>query len=481
MFLRRAKEAAGRNIGSEPDLRALPAVDRLIEAISASGAGADPHPLRAAAARRVIDDARVSVRAGGPLPSVEALAAAAARLLREGRRRRVVAVINASGVLLHTNLGRAPMSPRAMAAVAEVSSGYSNLEFDLAQGRRGSRYDHARELLTTLTGAEAALVVNNNAAAVLLALATQARGREVVISRGELIEIGGEFRIPDIMSESGAVLREVGTTNRTHLKDYRGALSERTGAILKVHPSNYQVVGFVKSVPARELAALAHEGYGEGSRPLPLIHDVGSGLLRRRIAGRELPWLAEEPTVEEALADGADIVTFSGDKLLGGPQAGIIVGAAGALKSMERSPLLRTYRVDKTSLAALEATLLDYLEGREADLPLWSMALADATEIEARAAALQGELASLPAKLALAAGYSTTGGGSGPGARIPTVLLEVTSPHRGAAALRAALVAGDPPVVARVEEDHVLLDLRTVAPEQDAAVAEALRRALAAG
>ncbi|HWD08682.1 MAG TPA: L-seryl-tRNA(Sec) selenium transferase, partial [Actinomycetota bacterium] len=407
------------------------------------------------------------------VPSLEALAVAAGRILREGRRRRVVPVINASGVLLHTNLGRAPMSARAMAAVAEVSAGYSNLEFDLAQGRRGSRYDHARELLTTLTGAEAALVVNNNAAAVLLALATQARGREVVISRGELIEIGGEFRIPDIMNESGALLREVGTTNRTHLKDYRAALGERTGAILKVHPSNYQVVGFVKSVPARQLAALAHES------GLLLIHDVGSGLLRRKVAGREFGWLAEEPTVEEALADGADIVTFSGDKLLGGPQAGIIVGTAAALKPMERSPLLRTYRVDKTSLAALEATLLAYLEGAEAELPLWSMALTGAAEIEARAAAIQADLASLPAKLALAPGFSTTGGGSGPGARIPTVLLEVTSLHRAAADLRAALVGGDPPVVARVEEERVLLDLRTVVPGQDRAVAEALRRVLA--
>src|SRR5579883_1031227 len=458
--------------GSEPDLRALPSVDRLIEATIAPGAASDPHPLRAAAARRVIDDARAAVRAGAAVPTLEALAAAAGRLLREGRRHRLIPVINASGVLLHTNLGRAPMSARAMAAVAEVSAGYSNLEFDLAEGKRGSRYDHARDLLTTLTGAEAALVVNNNAAAVLLALATQARGREVIISRGELIEIGGEFRIPDIMSESGAVLREVGTTNRTHLKDYRGALTERTGAILKVHPSNYQVVGFVKSVPARELAALAHEGAGTG--PVPLIHDVGSGLLRRRIAGREFPWLADEPTVEEALADGADVITFSGDKLLGGPQAGIIVGSAAALKPMARSPLLRTYRVDKTSLAALEATLLDYLEGREADLPLWSMALAGPEEIEARAAAIQAGLASLPAKLALAPGFSTTGGGSGPGTRIPTVLLEVTSPRHAPAVLRAALVDDDPPVVARVEEDRLLVDLRTVPPGQDQVVAEAL-------
>ena len=267
-------------------LRGLPQVDRLIEAIGSS----EPHALKAAAARRVVAEARTAVREGAPAPSLPELAAAAGRLLEEGRRRRVMPLVNATGVLLHTNLGRAPLGREAMHAVEAVSTGYSNLEYDLAEGRRGSRYDHARELLTALTGAEAALVVNNNAAAVLLALATLARGREVVISRGELIEIGGEFRIPEILAESGAALREVGTTNRTHLRDYRAAIGDATAALMKVHPSNYQVVGFVKSVPAAELAELAH------SRGLPLINDVGSGLLRRRIGGYEPPWLAGDPT-----------------------------------------------------------------------------------------------------------------------------------------------------------------------------------------
>ncbi|MEA2588436.1 MAG: L-seryl-tRNA(Ser) seleniumtransferase [Actinomycetota bacterium] len=462
--------------------RQLPQVDRLIDALGTNEGAAEPHALKAAAARRVIDEARVAIGEGAPAPSREQLAASATRLLEAGRRRRLVPVVNATGVLLHTNLGRAPMGRRQLDAVEAVATGYSNLEFDLAEGRRGSRYDHARELLTTLTGAEAALVVNNNAAAVLLVLASVARGREVVISRGELIEIGGEFRIPAILQESGATLREVGTTNRTHLRDYREAIGESTAAVMKVHPSNYQVVGFTKSVTGRELAELAHAAPGGG---VPLIHDIGSGLLRHGIGGRQLPWLADEPTVEASLADGADVVTFSGDKLLGGPQAGLIVGRAGIIAAMEHSPLLRTYRVDKTTLAALEATLLAYLEGREEELPLWSMALLAPNEIETRAAAVRSLLLSQPsqggdvdAKVELVDGFSTTGGGSAPTSRIPTVLLEIAPRTRAVAAVRADLIGGDPPVVARLEEDRLVLDLRTVAPEQDATVAEALRRVL---
>ena len=465
--------------------RQLPQVDRLIDALGpagGAGAGGEPHALKAAAARRVIDEARGAIGQGAPAPSMEQLAASASRLLEAGRRRRVVPVVNATGVLLHTNLGRAPMGRCQLDAVAAVATGYSNLEFDLAEGRRGSRYDHARELLTTLTGAEAALVVNNNAAAVLLVLASLvrgARGREVVISRGELIEIGGEFRIPAILQESGATLREVGTTNRTHLRDYREAIGESTAAVMKVHPSNYQVVGFTKSVPARELAELAHAAPGGG---IPLIHDIGSGLLRHSIAGRQLPWLAEEPTVEASLADGADVVTFSGDKLLGGPQAGLIAGRAEIIAAMEHSPLLRTFRVDKTTLAALEATLLTYLEGSEDELPLWSMALLAPSEIEARAAAVRSALlhrgGDVDAKIELVDGFSTTGGGSAPTSRIPTVLLEVAPRTRPVGSVRQALIDGDPPVVARVEGERLVLDLRTVVPEQDAAVIGALRRAL---
>ncbi|MGH2708332.1 MAG: L-seryl-tRNA(Sec) selenium transferase, partial [Actinomycetota bacterium] len=355
----------------------MPQVDRLIDAMGDQA----PHALRAEAARRAVGQARAAALEGLAVPAFEEILASARRHFRMTARRRLVRVINATGVLLHTNLGRAPLGNEAVRAMERISTGYSNLEYDLSKAGRGSRYDHAKDLLVTLTDAEDALVVNNNAAAVLLALSALSRGGEVVISRGELIEIGGEFRIPEILSSSGAVLKEVGTTNRTHLKDYERAIGPATAAIMKVHPSNYRILGFVASVPARDLATLAHH------HGLPFIHDVGGGLLRPRIGGVQPSWLAAEPSVQEAVAEGADVLSFSGDKLLGGPQAGMIVGRAEAISAMAASPLLRTYRVDKTTLAALEATLLAYVEGREAELPLWRMALSDASEIEARAGA----------------------------------------------------------------------------------------------
>jgi L-seryl-tRNA(Ser) seleniumtransferase len=445
------------------ELRKLPRVDRLLERL---GDGL-PHPVAADVVRGALEEARAAIAGGAPAPDAEALLERARQLARVVRRRGVVTVVNATGVLLHTNLGRSPLSAEALEAIGRLGSGYSNLEYDLAAGRRGSRYDHATDLLTTLTGAEAALVVNNNAAAVLLVLASLAKGREVVISRGELIEIGGEFRIPDILAESGGTLVEVGTTNRTHRADYERAITERTGAIMKVHPSNYRVVGFTASVPPGELAALAHE------RGLPLVHDVGSGLLRRRIAAQDVPWLASEPAVTEAVAEGADVVTFSGDKLLGGPQCGVIAGRKEVVDRMRRSPLLRAFRVDKTTLVALEATLAAYLDGREAGLPLWTMGLAPQEEIKARAASLAAELGT-GERVTVADGWSTTGGGSVPGALIPTALIRV-EPRGTAGDLVRALLDHDPPIVARVEEEMVLLDLRTVLPSQDAVVAEALR------
>ncbi|MGH2767782.1 MAG: L-seryl-tRNA(Sec) selenium transferase [Actinomycetota bacterium] len=451
-----------------PELRKLPQVDSLIEAIGKVGA----RPLAAEAARRAIDEARGLVLLGFPAPTLEALAEKARALIRREGRRRLVPVINATGVLLHTNLGRAPLARPALEAVERIAGGYSNLEYDLERGSRGSRYDHARELLTAVTGAEAALVVNNNAAAVLLALAALAAGREVIVSRGELIEIGGEFRIPEILASSGAVLREVGTTNRTHLRDYRQAITDQTAAILKVHPSNYRVVGFVASVPSAELARVAHE------RGLFLIHDLGSGLLRRRVGGGEPPWLAPEPTVADAVVEGADVVTFSGDKLLGGPQAGLLVGRAQPMAAMGRSPLLRALRVDKTRLAALEATLIKYLDGSEAELPLWEMALADAGEVESRAAAVLSKLVGAEAKIELAAGWSTTGGGSLPGGTIATVLIQIAPRQVSPNVLVRRLLANAVPIVARIEEDRVVLDLRTVPPAEDRTVAEALRRLL---
>jgi L-seryl-tRNA(Ser) seleniumtransferase len=452
-------------------LRSLPQVDRLSGSLPQSAAPT----LRVAAARQAIARATELILEGEPAPSFDELVDAAASVLAAQGRRRLRPLINATGVLLHTNLGRAPLSGDALAAVHDVGSGYSNLEFDLAAGKRGSRYEHSAEMLVALTGAEAALVVNNNAAAVLLALAGLSRGREAIISRGELIEIGGEFRIPEIMAESGAVMREVGTTNRTHLKDYVNAITPETAVILKVHPSNYAVSGFTKSVSGRELAELAH------SRGIALIHDVGSGLLSRQAPGGLVSWLKGEPSVVEAVEDGADLVTFSGDKLLGGPQAGILVGRAEAISRLRNSPLLRAFRTDKTTLAALDATLTAYLTGDLLRIPFWRMALTDARELQARAEAVVAGLPSSGAKVQVVPGFSTTGGGSAPTSRIPTSLIRVEPAGRGAQHLAAALLAYEPHVVARIEDGALILDLRTVAPGDDATVAAALGDALEKG
>ena len=462
----------GNSTGAEraDELRNLPQVDRLSGALAQSAAPA----LRVAAARRAISDASAAILAGSPAPSFDQLVEAAADLLAAQRRRRLRPVINATGVLLHTNLGRAPLSEDAMRSVQEVGPGYSNLEFNLAQGKRGSRYDHSAEMLTSLTRAEAALVVNNNAAAVLLALAGLARGKEAIISRGELIEIGGEFRIPEILSESGAVMREVGTTNRTHLKDYEAAIGPETGAILKVHPSNYEVTGFTASVPSRRLAELAR------SRGITFISDVGSGLLTRQLPGGVPSWLGREPAVADAVEEGADVVTFSGDKLLGGPQAGILVGRSEAIGKLLRSPLLRAFRTDKTTLAALDATLAAYVEGEPGRIPFWRMALLPAAQVEERARLVAGGLPVEDAKVEIGPGFSTTGGGSAPSSRIPTSLIRIVPEAGGAQELAAALLASDPPVVARIEDGALLVDLRTVAPEEDQVVARALKQALAA-
>ncbi|MBW3590774.1 MAG: L-seryl-tRNA(Sec) selenium transferase [Actinobacteria bacterium] len=449
-------------------LRLLPQVDRL----SAELDGAAPHALKVQAARRAVAGAGAAVRDGRPAPSFEDLVQIAQSLLHKQQRLGLGPVINATGVLLHTNLGRAPLSADALEAVQEVSRGYSNLEFDLTRGKRGSRYEHCAGTLTTLTGAGAALVVNNNAAAVLLALAGLCAGGEVIISRGELIEIGGEFRIPEIMTQSGAVMREVGTTNRTHLRDYENALNENTAAILRVHPSNYEVTGFTASVPAWELAKLAKR---HGRR---FINDVGSGLLSRQIGAVAPAWLSKEPSVTHAVKEGADLVTFSGDKLLGGPQAGIIVGTLEAVARLRRIPWLRTFRTDKTALAALDATLTAYLRGEPELLPLWRMALASAESVAERARQLASTLSQSPAEIQVTEGSSTTGGGSAPGSRIPTALLRVEPADTGSRQIADRLLAHDPPVVGRIEDAAVIVDLRTVQPHEDAVVGAALVEAL---
>ncbi|HEX2236031.1 MAG TPA: L-seryl-tRNA(Sec) selenium transferase [Actinomycetota bacterium] len=451
-------------------LRALPSVDRVLGALTPRR-----HAASVNAARRAIDEARAAVRSGAKAPSFDDVVRRAEAIAVEDERAALRPVLNATGVLIHTNLGRAPLGARQLDAVARVSSGYSNLEYDLAAGARGTRYAHAVRSLTQLTGAEAALVVNNNAAAVLLVLSALCRNREVIVSRGELIEIGGEFRIPDVVAQSGARIVEVGTTNRTHLADYERAISADTAAILKVHPSNYRVVGFTKSVPGRELARLAR------GRGVLFVHDVGSGLLSELASSLDAP---ADPPVDVAVAEGADLVTFSGDKLFGGPQAGAIAGRADLVAQLARHPLLRALRVDKMTLAALEATARLHLEGRSREVPLWDMAAQPVEELARRARALAAELderlghAGLKAEAV--ASRSVTGGGSMPEEDIASWAVALRHATAGAAELARALRAWDPPVVGRIEDGAVLLDLRTVPGHADGSLRDAVAASLRA-
>ena len=440
-------------------LRQLPSVDRLLgeeavqELISFYGRRRVVDGLRDA-----LDLVRDEVRAGAGVPDVAALLARASAHLREQSAPTLRGVINATGVIIHTNLGRAPLSAATRAAMESVSQGYSTLEYDLEAGRRGHRTVHAERLLCELTGAEAALVVNNNAGAVLLALTGLARGWGVVISRGQLVEIGGGFRVPDVMAQSGARLVEVGTTNRTHLGDYALALGahEDVALILRAHHSNFRILGFTTEPKLAELVALGVE------HDLPVVDDLGSGAMLDTV-----PFgLMHEPMVQESVAAGAAVVCFSGDKLLGGPQAGIIVGSAKYVEPLKRHPLARALRADKLCLAGLQATLLHYLkEEATEEVPVWRMIAARFVEIEQRAQRWQRDLrrAGIPSEVV--EGRSTVGGGSLPGETLPTklVALPVAHPDRLAAALRAA----DPPVVARIEEDRLVLDPRTVQLEEE--------------
>jgi L-seryl-tRNA(Ser) seleniumtransferase len=439
-------------------LRNLPRVDRVVELISS---GAAPS-IALRAARDAVDRARGKVLSGQPAPSLDEVVADARSDIARQQRGLLHPVINATGVLIHTNLGRVPLGEEQLDAVVAVARGYSNLEYDLEQGHRGTRYAHARRLITVLTGAESALVVNNNAAAVLLVLSALCAGREVVISRGELIEIGGEFRLPDIMAAANVRLREVGTTNRTHIGDYERAISPETAAIMKAHPSNFRITGFTTSVDSKALARLAR------GRGVTFIHDLGSGLIAEP---QEAPLPPDEPVVEDALKSGCDIVTFSGDKLLGGPQAGVIAGRARLIEAIERHPLVRAVRVDKMTLAALQATLTTYLEGRQHELPLWSMLSAPVDELRERAetlaASIRDQLGSSGVKADVVSSEAVAGGGSLPGSRLTSEAVAVVHPETGADEIAARLRTGDPPVVARIENDTVLLDVRTVQPEQD--------------
>jgi len=443
-------------------LRDLPSVDQLLQQPLISAWITEyGRPQTLEALRQSLEEAREEYIHTNEIPSREALLDHALHLLQDWTTPTLCPVLNATGVILHTNLGRAPLSNAAIQAIQDVSRGYSNLEYDLSSGQRGSRLVHAESLLQRLTHAEAALVVNNNAAAVLLVLSACARRRNVVISRTQLVEIGGGFRIPDVMQQSGAHLYEVGTTNRVHLTDYLTAIEEASPAIiLHAHRSNFRITGFTSEPTLSELAEISHQ------RGIPLVDDLGSGaLLDTAQFG-----LGHEPTVFESLSAGADLVCFSGDKLIGGPQAGIIVGKTELIAKLKKHPLARAVRSDKLCLAALSATLLHYLKDEAVrEIPIWRMIAAPAEILQNRAINWKQTLGMGE----VVTSQSTVGGGSLPDETLPTFVLSLSvhSPNRFLERLRQYL----PPVIARLEADHVLFDPRTIMPEQDNNLLAAIR------
>jgi L-seryl-tRNA(Ser) seleniumtransferase len=445
--------------------RRLPSVDALLR--SAPGTRASETLGRALVKRSLhetLGRVREAVANGGERPSDEVILTQA--IAEAGRTAAGISpLLNATGVVIHTGLGRSPLPRRTAKAVAAVAAGYSDLEVERDTGGRGRRTTRAEALLRAITGAEGALVVNNGAGAVLLALASLARRKEVLVSRGELIEIGGEFRIPDIMRASGAKLVEVGTTNRTRVSDFRGALTERTALILRVHPSNYRVIGFTAAPTTAQLAGVARKA------GIPLVFDLGSGLLQR------FPGVPpDEPSASEALADGADLVCFSGDKLLGGPQAGILLGRGNLIDRLRKEPIARALRVDKMQVAALESVLNAYATGEHFDLPLWRMLREPASEVRERAQALSEALDGELEGARVVPTESVVGGGSLPGYAIASfgVHLDTSEPEAFAAHLRT----GRPPVFCRVEEGGVLFDVRTVPAEDLDRLARAVRYAM---
>ncbi len=460
-------------------LRQLPSVDGLAQAFQSGNGGGHPRPKRLIeAARGVLEQKRRQVLSAATAEELsaivlhlEALQAEVATWLSQADQSHFRRVINATGVILHTNLGRALLSQAAVENVALLASHYSNLEYDLDRGQRGDRYVAVVGLLQRLTGAEEALVVNNNAAAVLLALQALAAGREVVVSRGELIEIGGSFRIPDIMRSSGALLNEVGATNKTHLADYRAAINERTALLLKVHTSNYRIVGFTEAVPREALVQL-----GSASQ-LPVMEDLGSG----NLVDLSAFGLEQEPTVSEAIGAGVDVVTFSGDKLLGGPQAGILVGKKRYLDMLKRHPLNRALRIDKMTLAALEATLRHYLDPAEAirAIPTLQMITAPIQGVNRRARRLLRQLAGIVSRdwvVEVREDVSEVGAGALPLTKIPTRVISVRSNQVSATAIEHSFRRQDPPVLGRIQQDTFLLDMRMVQDHELPEVVQAFRR-----
>jgi L-seryl-tRNA(Ser) seleniumtransferase len=438
-----------------PDFRVIPSIEILRQRVGVreleTRYGNDATVI---ALRHGADALRGRIAAGEQVDQpADAIETNARDVLERQARGSLRPVINASGVIIHTNLGRAPLSESAIERIAAIARGYSNLEYDLDTGERGSRTVHAEQLLTAITGAEAAIVVNNNAAATMLILTGLASGREVLISRGELVEIGGGFRVPDVMRQSGATLREVGTTNRTRVNDYIAAVSPATAMFLRVHPSNFRIEGFTERPALTALVSAAR------SANVPLVEDIGSG---------NLTALQEEPSVQDSISAGVDVVCFSGDKLLGGPQAGIIVGRKVFVDRLRTHPLMRALRADKIAFAALEATLAEYAAGRERQsVPVQQMLHAQPEQIEARCERIAAQLAGRGWQIAMISGSSAVGGGSAPGMQLPTALLSIARPDRSADQLERWLRSLDPPVIARIEHDRVVLDLRTVLPSQD--------------
>lgn len=456
-------------------LRRLPSVDRLLRDPRVEGlAETFGHEAATEASRWALERARETILAGGEEPTIVDIIEAAIGRTRAVWQPSLARVINATGVIIHTNLGRAPLSAEALAAVEAVALGYSNLEYDLEVGERGSRHAHASAVLARLTGAEAAMVVNNNASAVLLALTALAKDAEVVVSRGQAVEIGGGFRIPDVLRQSGARLVEVGTTNRTYLDDYERAIGPETALLLRVHSSNFRVIGFVHEVSVADLVSLGQQ------RGLPVLDDLGSGaLLETARYG-----LAHEPMPQESVAAGAAVVCFSGDKLLGGPQAGLIVGKKEHVERLRRHPVARAVRVDKMTLAALQVTLLHYARGEaQSKVPVWQMIGANEGDLERRVERWLEALRPIGVGGSVAISEATVGGGSLPGETLRSRALALTEQDLAAVGLSleqalSKLRVGRPAVVARAERGALLLDARTVLPGEDQDLLAALRAAL---
>jgi L-seryl-tRNA(Ser) seleniumtransferase len=453
----------------ENEFRKIPSIEKILsQDVMKKYAGDYPHDLLVTIIRQRIEGAQERIKAGGKSPSMEEITGSVIDIVEALGNPGLKPLINATGVILHTNLGRAPLSRETIAAMDEASRGYCNLEFDMETGARGSRQSLIEPLLCQLTGAEAALVVNNNASAVLLGLSALAKRREVIVSRGQAVEIGGGFRVPDVMRQSGAKLVEVGTTNCTYIKDYEQAITESTVALLHVHSSNFKVVGFASETPVEELSALAKK------KNLISLDDVGSGcLLDTSPFG-----LAPEPTVQRSIAAGCDLVFFSGDKLLGGPQAGIVVGKKELIEKLKKHPLARAFRIDKTRLAGLSATLIHYLKNEAfAKVPIWRMISAPVNELERRA---DRWAAAIGPRAQVIDEESMVGGGSLPGGTIPTKLVAITeeSPKKGSSFIQnlaARLRQQKTPVIGRISGNMLLLDPRSVLPEDDDLLVEILR------